>query len=426
MYQKSLSPASRGRRACAAALAAGVLVLGLAACGSSDSSSQTKDGVTTLTWWDYFGYSPQSDSAVKTLIDKYQAGHPKVKIQRTSVGFADFHTKLVQAAATGHFPDIAAIDNADVPVFASQGALADMSKYLEAWPQKDQYLPAVLQSTKYDGKDYGIPFRSNTTALWYNQDAFTEAGITVPPATWDELRADAKKLTTPKHSGICFAAAATDEGTFTFLPMLWQAGGDVKSIGDAASVAALNYVKNLVVVDKSAPQSVLQWGQSDVGDQFGSGQCAMMFNGPWVLGSAKKGGFTFATAPWPAGPAGTASPLGGEVWAVSKQVKDLSTVWDVLSWMGDPKNSATEIGTGLSSIPNRKDTVSDKAWQWDPTVSTFASQMSSAHARGVYGPNYAQISQAISGMEQQVLAQGKDPQAAASAAATTIKPLLSK
>src|SRR2546421_8938312 len=235
MYPKSLSPASRSRRACAAVLAAGVLVLGLAACGSSDSSSQTKNGVTTLTWWDYFGYSPQSDNAVKTLIDKYQAGHPKVKIQRTSVGFADFHTKLVQAAATGHFPDIAAIDNADVPVFASQGALSDMSKYLEAWPQKDQYLPAVLQSTKYNGKDYGIPFRSNTTALWYNQDAFTEAGITSAPATWDELRADAEKLTTPKHSGICFSAAATDEGTFTFLPMLWQAGGEAKSIGDSAN-----------------------------------------------------------------------------------------------------------------------------------------------------------------------------------------------
>ena len=50
----------------------------------------------------------------------------------------------------------------------------------------------------------------------------------------------------------------------------------------------------------------------------------------------------------------------------------------------------------------------------------------SAHARGVYGQNYAQISQAVSAMEQQVLAQGKDPQAAATAAAGTIKPLLGK
>ncbi|OLB75085.1 MAG: hypothetical protein AUI14_21855 [Actinobacteria bacterium 13_2_20CM_2_71_6] len=404
---------------------AGALVLSAAGCGSSSSDSGASGGMTTLTWWDYFGYSPQADNAVKSLIQKYQSGHANVKIVRTTVGFADFHTKLVQAAATGHFPDIAAIDNADVPVFAAQGALADMSKYLEAWPQKDQYLPAVLQSTKYNGKDYGIPFRSNTTALWYNQDAFTEAGITSAPATWEELRADAKKLTTPKHSGICFSAAPTDEGTFTFLPMLWQGGSDLPSLGDAGSVAALNYVKNLVAVDKSAPQSVLQWGQSDVGDQFGAGQCAMMFNGPWVLGSAKKGGFRFATAPWPAGPGGTASPLGGEVWAVSKNLKNPALAWDVLSWMADPKNSTDEIAGGLSSIPNRKDTVADKAWAWDAVVPTFASQMSSARARGTYGPNYAQISHAVTAMEQQVLAQGKDPQAAAAAAAAIVKPLLS-
>jgi len=222
-----MSPQLRSSRVVAVALTS-LLALGVAACGSSSSSGTSKGGVTTLTWWDYFGYSPQADGAVKGLISKYEAGHANVKIQRTTIGFADFHTKLVQAASTGHFPDIAAIDNADVPVFASQGALADMSKYFEAWPQKDQYLPAVLQSTKYDGKDYGIPFRSNTTALWYKQDAFAEGGITALRTTWDELRDDAEKMTTRKDAGICFSSAATDEGTFTLLPMPLQVGGEVK------------------------------------------------------------------------------------------------------------------------------------------------------------------------------------------------------
>ncbi|OLB79700.1 MAG: hypothetical protein AUI14_09310 [Actinobacteria bacterium 13_2_20CM_2_71_6] len=414
------------RKAGAAAIAvllAGVVAGGAGACGAS-SNNGSKSGVTTLTWWDYFGYSPQSDDAVKALIQKYEAGHPSVRIARTTVGFPDFHTKLVQSVATGKFPDIAAIDNADLPVFASQGALADMTAYFQAWSQKDEYLPVVQQSIRYDGKDYGIPFRTNTTALWYNLDAFAEAGLTKAPATWDELRADAKKLTTDKRSGVCFSAAPSDEGTFTFLPILWQGGGDVPTIGDPASVAALDFVRDLVVADKSAPPSVLQWGQSDVGDQFGAGRCAMMFNGPWVLGSAKKGGFKFATAPWPAGPSGTAAPLGGELWAVSKAVKDPGVVWQVLSWMADPANSTAEIGVGLSSIPNRKDTVSDKAWDWDPTVATFATQLGSARARGVYGPNYAQISQAVSAMQQQVLARSQDPSAAAKSASFKIKPLL--
>ena len=197
-----------------------------------------------------FARRPKEQQAIDIMTDRPDLVSG-IHMRADPKPMADFHTKLVQAASTGHFPDIAAIDNADVPVFASQGALADMSKYLDGWDQRGQYLQAVVDSTKFNGKSYGIPFRSNTTALWYNQSIFSDGGITTPPATWDELRATAKKLTTAKHSGICFSAAPTDEGTFTFLPMLWQAGGDVQTLGDDASVKALNYVKDLVVTDQS-------------------------------------------------------------------------------------------------------------------------------------------------------------------------------
>jgi ABC-type glycerol-3-phosphate transport system substrate-binding protein len=93
--------------------------------------------------------------------------------------------------------------------------------------------------------------------------------------------------------------------------------------------------------------------------------------------------------------------------------------------VSDPKNTTEEIASGLNSIPNRTDTLGAPDWNWDTTVLTFAQQMRSAHARGVYGANYAQISTAISTMEQAVLAKDQDPQAAANTAAATIKPLLS-
>ncbi|MCT9929286.1 ABC transporter substrate-binding protein [Planotetraspora sp. A-T 1434] len=411
------------------AVAAIAALSALTACGSGgsggDTTKQDQGGSdkVTITWWDYFGYSPQSDAAVNALIKKYEDSHPGVDIQRTAIGFADFRTKLLQAAATGKFPDIAAIDNSDVPVFASQGALADLTSKMSTWASKDKYLDFVIKSVQYDNKFYGVPFRSNTTALWYNKDLFKAAGLSTPPQNWDELRADAKKLTDSKHSGICFSAAPTEEGTFTFLPMIWQAGGDVPTLGDQASVDALTYVDALVNKDKSAPKSVLQWGQSDVGDQFGSGLCAMMFNGPWVLGSVEKGKFEWDVSPWPAGKGGTASPLGGEVWAVGKNA-NVDAVWKLTDWLADPANSRTEISEGLSSIPNRKDTLDDPAWLWHPMVKAFAQQMPSARPRGAYGPKYAQISEVVWTMEQQVLSGAKSPQDAAAEAKGKIQPLL--
>lgn len=400
------------------------LAIALLAAGCGGSTPDSTDGTVTLTWWDYFGYSPTADDAVISLIDKFEAANPDIKVKRTAIGFADFRTKLIQAAATGKFPDVSAIDNADVPVFAEQGALVDLTSRVDAWQGRAGFLDAVLRSGQVDDKSYGVPFRSNTTALWYNKDHFAEAGLTQPPATWAELRDYARKLTTDQRAGFCFAAAPTEEGTFTLLPLIWQAGGDVPTIGDAASIEALEFIDTLVNKDRSAPSSVLQWGQSDVGDQFGSGLCAMMTNGPWVLPSVEKGGVAFDVAPWPAGTKGTASPLGGEVLAISKTCRHTDAAWRLASWLADPANNQDEVSAGLGSIPNRQDTIGDETWVWHPTVPAFAEQLQTARPRGVYGDKYAQISQAISTMEQQVLAQGRDPAEAANEAGDKIRALL--
>jgi multiple sugar transport system substrate-binding protein len=394
----------------------------LAGCGQSELDSA--GGRVTLTWWDYFDYSPNASQAVTRLLEKYQAAYPEIQVKRTVFRFADFPAKLTEAAATGNFPDVAAIDNADVPVFAAQGALADLTSRMRAWQGRVTFLDPVQRSIQVGDKAYGIPFRSNTTALWYNKNLFAAAGLAKPPATWDELRADAARLTTDAHAGFCFSAAPTEEGTFTLLPLIWQAGGDASTIGDQPSIDALSFVNTLVNEDRSAPKSVLQWGQSEVGTQFAAGHCAMMINGPWVLHSVTKAGFDFGVAPWPAGRHGTAAPLGGEVLAVGKHSKHLDAAWQLTTWLSDPANSLGEVYRGLCGIPNRTSTIDDPAWAWHPAITTFAQQLRTAHPRGAYGPKYPQLSQVISTMQQEVLTNQENPATAAAEASQRIKSLL--
>ncbi|WP_186763353.1 ABC transporter substrate-binding protein [Lentzea tibetensis] len=361
---------------------------------------------------------------MNTLITRYQDAHPGVQIKRTPIGFADFHAKIVQAAASGTFPDIAVIDTPDVPLLASQNAIGDLTWRFASWPDKDKYLEHVRDGVKYQEKFYGVPLRSNTTALIYNADHFAQANISAPPKTWAELRTAAKSLTSADHSGLCFAAAANEQLTFNFLPLMWQAGGDLRTVGDAPSVEALKFVNALVNEDKSVPRSVLQWGHSDVEKEFAAGHCSMMVNGPWTLPSVEKAGFAWAAAPLPAGAKGPASPLGGEAWVVGAKSKNTDAAWQLLTWLADPKNSAKEIGGGLGSIPNRDDTLKDPAWKWNNAVEAFAEQMPSARARSVYGPKYPQMSEAIWTMAQQVMTGERDPQQAADAAKAKIQPLL--
>jgi multiple sugar transport system substrate-binding protein len=412
-------------RSLLAGVIAAALAVGSAGCGARHESGGVPGSV-SLTWWDYFGYSPTADRAITALLDKFHAAYPEIEVRRTTIRFADFGARLDEATAAGTLPDVIAIDNVDVPVLAARNALTDLTPRIHAWHGQTTLLDAVRHSAQVGGKAYGVPFRSNTTALWYNRDLFAEAGLTAPPSTWDELRDHARKLATGGHAGFCFAAAPTEEGTFTLLPLIWQAGGDVATIGDQPSIDALRLIDTLVNEDRTAPPSVYEWGQSDVADQFGAGRCAMMINGPWVLPSVTAGGFDFDVAPWPAGAHGTAAPLGGEVLVIGRNTRHLDTAWHLTTWLADPANSRTEITTGLASIPNRTTTVTDPAWAWHRIVPTFAQQLRTARPRYVYGANYPQISQAITTMQQQVLTRRREPTDAAAETSTKIKPLLSR
>jgi len=408
-----------------------VALAGLAACGGggNDNKSSTTGKSTsaaTITWWDYFGYSDAGNQAINGMIAAYEKSHPGVKIKRTSYAYPDFFTKFNQTVATNATPDIAAMDAGQIPSYAAQGALQDMTKYTSGWPVTKQFFPQVLEQVTVDNKTYGVPFRSNSIVLWYNKDAFKAAGISTPPQTWDELRADAKKLTNGEHSGICFPATKDETGTFMFLSFLWQSGSDLQKIGDAGSVSALNYVNTLVNVDKSAPKSVLQWTWDDIAAQFTSGKCATMINGPWVYQAVDTGKKVthWGVAKLPAGPAGAASPLGGEAWVIGKSAKNPDAVWKLIQWLGDNQNSFKPIMSGLQSFIVRKDQQGLDGANWSSIVPVVSDQVKVARSRAGYGTKYNQISTAVQNMEQSVLTGQTPAKDAASQAAGEIKPLL--
>jgi multiple sugar transport system substrate-binding protein len=412
----------RRRRVLVPVLLALTVLASLAA--ASPGGATARKGV-TLTWWDYFGYSPAGNAAMNGLIAKYEKTHPGVKIKRTSYAYPDLFTKFNQTIATNKTPDIIALDAGTIPSYSAQGAILDLSKYTKGWPVMKQFFPGVRAEVTVNGKVFGVPFRSNSLVVWYNKDLFSAAGISSPPTDWAALRATAKKLTDSSHSGICFPATKDETGTFEFLPFLWQAGSDIQKIGDAGSINALTFLNDLVNVDKSAPKSVLQWSWDDIAAQYNNGTCAMMINGPWeyqsVSTSAK---FKWGVSLLPQGAAGRPGPLGGEAWVIGKSSKNVSQVWNLIQWLSDNKNSFKPIMAGVQSFPVRADQLKLKGGNWSPIVPIVAKQVTYARSRAGYGTSYNQISSAIQNMIQQVLTGQKSPKDAAAEARSVIQPLL--
>ena len=81
-------------------------------------------------------------------------------------------------------------------------------------PWKDEINPGALGMYQVDGKQYGIPFDLGLVGFWYNTKQFTEAGITTPPATWDEFLADVQKLKDKGITPIALAGKDTWTGPF--------------------------------------------------------------------------------------------------------------------------------------------------------------------------------------------------------------------
>jgi len=376
---------------------------------------------TTLEWWDYYT-DGANNAAVSALIETYEEAHPEVDINRTTVPFGDLKARIIQAAATGTMPDLLIVDNPDHQAIAAQGALADLTEVMADWEAKDLYFEGPWSSTMYEGRNYGVPFGSNATALFYNKDAFAEAGIEAPPETWEELRETARQLTTGGRSGFCLSLINTEEGTFTFLPLLWQAGGDVPTVGGEPTVEALGFLNTLMNEDGSVSRAAISWGQGDVYNQFIGGQCAMMINGPWQLPVIREENLDFEwdVAPWPQNEE-SASSLGGENFAVGNSA-DVETAWGVLEWMTQPENLKEALLIN-GYLPNRSDMAEDPAFTEDPAKAVFVDMVEIARARA-YGPNYPEISEQIMTMVQSVLAGGQSPEEAAQAAAAAIEPLM--
>ncbi|RXY98851.1 ABC transporter substrate-binding protein [Fictibacillus sp. S7] len=393
------------------------LILVLPAC---DSAEGKQDGKIKLTWWDYYG--SEAAVAMNNAIKTYEKAHPNVHIERIEVPFGELKKKILLGAAGGELPDILIIDNPDHQMLAEAGILADLTKKVKVWGQEKNYFEGPLSSTVYKGKNYGIPLGSNNLALFYNEDLLKEAGIK-PPKTWDELKNAAKKLTHNDVYGISVSAISQEEGTFQFLPFVWQAGSDLTHFNTQGSVDAISLWKELID-SHSMSKGVLTQTQQDVALQFINGKTAMMVNGTWqipVLEKEKKLNWNVVELP---GYKENSTILGGENYAITSTSKHKEAAWNVLMFLQEKEN-AKKILIQKGNLPPRKDYIQDDYWQKDPRLKTFANSMEFAKARA-YGAYYPSISEEIQKLMQEVLTGNMPADQAVKQAAKKIKPYITQ
>ncbi|TCO40995.1 ABC-type glycerol-3-phosphate transport system substrate-binding protein [Kribbella antiqua] len=285
-----------------ALLAASALVT-LAACGgNSDDNGSGGSGSSTekvTLKFQSLAFQKTTVAATKKIVADWNAANPNIQVEYVQGSWDSVHDQLVTQFQGGTAPDIIHDESADITGFINQGYLADLSPYLSQ-ETKDAVSQGVWDTVSSDGKVYAAPTLLQSYVVFANTALLKQAGITATgdSLSWDDLAADAKKLTANGKYGLGWGLKSPT-ATVLNLGMNFDgqffegSGRDAKAkIGDA-ELAVPKRIHDMAYTDKSIDPTSLTQSGSDVLPGFYAGKYAMVVGGNYaaqqILEEAPKG-----------------------------------------------------------------------------------------------------------------------------------------
>ena len=285
---------------------------------------------------------PETDTvALQTWTDqvaRFNALYPNVTIDGLEYTYTpDTFPALI---AGNQVPTLFQVYLTDPKKYIDAGVAADISSIFDANKLREVYNSDIVNLTIENDKVYGMPYNAYAMGLGYNISMLKAAGFDTPPATWDELRTMAKALTDRDNgvSGFSFINDGANAGgwhytiidyTFGATPAdLITDNGDgtyTAGFGAGASVDALNFIKELRWTDDVLPRETLDWGGNGTALATGTAAMTLMAGDQykWIKSSFPETDMSnIGFAPIPAGPGGSVSLIGGDMYMVSSAASD--------------------------------------------------------------------------------------------------------
>jgi multiple sugar transport system substrate-binding protein len=348
------------KKAVTALMAAGALVA-LAACGSNSDNSSGDSGSSnekvTLKFQS-LAFQKTTVAATKKIVADWNAANPNIQVEYVQGSWDSVHDQLVTQFQGGTAPDIIHDESADITGFINQGYLADLSPYLSQ-ETKDAVSQGVWDTVSNDGKVYAAPTLLQSYVVFANSALLKQAGISATGDSlgWDDLAADAKKLTASGKYGLGWGLKSPT-ATVLNLGMNFDAqffegsGRDATAkIGDP-ELEVPKRIHDMAYTDKSIDPTSLTQSSSDVLPGFYAGKYAMVVGGNFaaqqILEEAPKG-FQWEVLP-PLKGTGTKQAANPQTLSVPAEGKHIKQAAQFIDYYMKAENLAA-VGQGDWLIP---------------------------------------------------------------------------
>jgi multiple sugar transport system substrate-binding protein len=309
---------------------------------------------------------------------QFSAQHPHISIIRelaphSSTAYHDLLTqKLKNHDAT---VDLFFMDIVWVPEFASAGWVLPLDD-LFAPEDQHAFLPAALETGRYNGHVYGVPSRIDSGMLFYRADLLSKYGFT-PPQTWPELITQAEvvvqgeRATHPALRGYSGQFKQYEGLVCSMMEFIGSSGGQLLTadmraslLSSPATLSAVEFVRQHVV-GKVASRAVLTYQEPESVVPFIQGNAIFHRNWPYTWEVANdprrsRVAGKVGAAPLP----GMAehepvTALGGWLYAVSPFSRHREEAWEFIRFISSaPLQRHFALAAGIA--PSRTAVLEDE------------------------------------------------------------------
>jgi sn-glycerol 3-phosphate transport system substrate-binding protein len=313
------------------AILAFVLMGLLAACASAQPSAPdsapplTEEVMQPVTIQVFYPVAVDAPIAgiLNGYIRDFNAEYPHITIEPVfSGGYADVQTAIQTTIdGGGEPPALAVLLATSLYDLVNADYIAPLDGYIAGMDggqaYLDEFLPAFLANSYFDGQLWSIPFQRSAVVMYYNVDMFKAAGLQ-PPDSWESWAEAAQALTTQvgadTHWGLHFSS---DWPYWLFQPLAIGAGQNIIEddctvvFNDPAVIDAIQFYLDLSAEYGAMPAGVQASWPTDPTDLASGGTAMIAHSSGSLSGILAQADFEVGIMPYPGKEAGTYASVPG-------------------------------------------------------------------------------------------------------------------
>lgn len=217
---------------------------------------------------------------MKGVIEDFEKQNPGIKIKWVDVPFSEGEKRTLAAILSDNPPDLINLNPDFSAILAQKGTLAKIDKN-----DTKQFNKEIINSLKYNGELYAVPWYATSAITIYNQDLYKKAGFSTPPKTYERL-AKISRIIKGKTGAYAFMPTITENDTM--LKILNKYGiNSPENINSEKSVEIFDFYKKLYI-QNLIPKETITQTQREALEKYMSGQIVFFQSGANFLNMIKE------------------------------------------------------------------------------------------------------------------------------------------